>query len=128
MIVRYLDEIVETENDVKSETWRSRRLLLKQDGLGYSLHDTIIKANTETFIWYKNHIEAVYCVEGEGEIEEVDTGKVHQIRDGMLYVLNNHDKHLLRGHTDMRLICVFTPALTGHEVHDADGSYPLGEE
>jgi hypothetical protein len=23
------------------------------------------------------------------------------------------------------MVCVFTPALTGREVHDADGAYPL---
>jgi L-ectoine synthase len=27
----------------------------------------------------------------------------------------------------LRLVCVFNPALTGQETHDADGSYPLPE-
>ena len=29
------------------------------------------------------------------------------------------------GVSDLRLVCVFTPALTGNETHDIDGSYPI---
>ena len=127
MIVRYLEDIVDTENDVHAPTWNSRRLLLNRDGMGFSLHDTIIKAGTETFIWYAHHLEAVYCIAGEGEIETVADGKVYKIRPGMLYALNEHDKHYLRAspETDMRMVCVFNPPLTGQEVHDENGVYPL---
>ncbi|WP_372635925.1 ectoine synthase [Cohnella sp.] len=123
MIVRYLEERVGTDFDVAASTWNSRRLLLKDDGVGFSLHDTIIKAGTETPIWYKHHVEAVYCIEGQGEVELVETGEKHAIRPGMLYVLNGHEKHLLRGATDMRMICVFSPPCTGQEVHDEEGAY-----
>lgn len=75
MIVRHLNERIGTEYDVNTDTWRSRRLLLKDDGVGFSLHDTIIKAGTETMIWYKHHYEAVYCIEGEGEIELIESGR-----------------------------------------------------
>lgn len=75
MIVRELSDIVGSEHDVASETWRSRRLLLSADGVGFSLHDTIIYGGTETKMWYKHHYEAVYCIEGEGEIEDLKTGK-----------------------------------------------------
>lgn len=125
MIVRRLKEIIGTENDIKADTWASRRLLLKRDKMGFSLHDTIIYAGTQTYIWYKNHLEAVYCVAGEGEIETIEDGKVYPIKDGMMYALNNHDKHYLRAKTDLRLICVFNPPLTGQEVHDEEGVYPL---
>ena len=40
-----------------------------------------------------------------------------------MYVLDRHDPHIVRAKTDLRLICIFTPALTGHENHDEDGSY-----
>ena len=36
-----------------------------------------------------------------------------------------HDRHRLEAHTDMRIVCVFTPALVGRETHDEDGSYPI---
>ena len=67
MIVKHLEEIVDTKDDIDTTTWNSRRLLLTKDGMGFSLNDTLIKAGTETLIWYKNHVEAVYCIEGEGK-------------------------------------------------------------
>jgi L-ectoine synthase len=131
MIVKHVNDIKGTDDEVhaKKGTWLSRRFLLKKDGLGFSLHETIIFAGTETLIWYKNHYEAVYCVGGEGEIEDLATGKVCPINDGTMYALNNHDKHLLRAtNSDLRLICVFNPPLVGREDHDEEGSYPLLEE
>ncbi|MFZ5564273.1 MAG: ectoine synthase [Thermodesulfobacteriota bacterium] len=129
MIVRDVKQIIGTGREVAGEGWVSRRLLLKKDGMGFSFHETIIPAGTEHFFWYKNHLEAVYCVAGNGTIEDLATGKVHQIRDGVLYALNNHDRHILRGGTeDMRLICAFNPPVTGRETHDRDGSYELVEE
>lgn len=123
MIVRYLEERIGTEYDVDTPTWNSRRLLLREDDVGFSLHDTRIKAGTETMIWYKHHVEAVYCIEGEGEIELIETREKFPIREGMMYVLNGHEKHWLRGTTDMRMVCVFNPACSGREVHDEEGAY-----
>lgn len=129
MQVKHLNDIVNTEDDVAADTWRSRRLLLKKDGMGFSLHDTIIYAGTETTIWYKNHLEAVYCIEGDGEIEFLNEEKTYSINPGTLYVLDGHEKHKLRANKkDLRLVCVFNPPVTGKEVHDEDGSYPLVEE
>jgi L-ectoine synthase len=128
MIVRHLEDIVGTDRDVQGPTFHSRRLLLKKDGMGFSLHDTVLHAGTETYIWYANHVEAVYCVDGEGEIELVETGEVFQIQPGMMYALDGHEKHHLRAKTDLRVVCVFNPALTGKEVHDEQGTYPLVED
>ncbi len=130
MIVKTLDEIIGTENDVQSETgtWVSRRMLLKKDGMGFSFHDTTIFGGTETLIWYKNHLEAVYCVEGEGELEVTKTGKIFKIKNGTMYALNGHERHYLRAFSDMRMICVFSPPLTGREVHDEDGVYPVMDD
>jgi L-ectoine synthase len=130
MIVRRLQEIIGSERDVKAENghWVSRRFLLRGDGVGFSLHETTIFAGTETYIWYKNHVEAVYCVGGEGEIEDLETGQIHKISDGTMYALNHHERHYLRAKTDLRMICVFNPALTGTEVHDREGAYPVIEE
>lgn len=125
MIVRTLNEIIGTENETKAETWSSRRFLLKKDKMGFSFHETIIYAGTETHIHYQNHLEAVYCVGGEGEIETVADGKIYPIQDGTMYALNENDEHYLRGKTDMRLICVFNPPIVGTETHDENGVYPL---
>ena len=125
MIVRTLAEMLGTDRDVQAETWLSRRLLLAGDGVGFSMHDTTIKAGTETRMWYRHHIEAVYCVSGEGTVETLADGKVYPIRDGTLYTLDGHEEHILRARTDLRMICVFNPPLVGPETHDAEGVYSL---
>ena len=127
MIIRRLDEVIGTDRDVEAENgnWVSRRLLLAGDGMGFSMHDTTIRAGTETYIHYANHLEAVYCVEGEGEIEDLDNGVTTQIADGTLYALNGHERHYLRARKDMRMICVFNPPVVGPETHDENGVYPL---
>lgn len=127
MIVRTLDQIIGTAREVVARTWTSRRLLLKEDGMGFSLHETLVRAGTETAMWYKHHVEAVYCVEGEGEIEVVPEGVVYPITPGTVYALDQHERHLLRATSDLRLVCVFNPPCTGREVHDAEGAYPLPE-
>ncbi|RZS86500.1 ectoine synthase [Pigmentiphaga kullae] len=128
MIVRDIKDIAGTENEVSTPTWTSRRVLLKKDGMGFSFHETIIHPGTETHIWYKNHVEAVWCIEGDGEIETVADGKVYKLGPGVVYALNDNDEHYLRGGKEpLRVICVFNPPLTGQEVHDADGVYPLDE-
>ena len=125
MIVRTLASVLHTDAHVIGEAFESRRILLAADGLGYSLHDTICKAGTEQHLHYKNHIEANYVIDGEGEVVDVATGDVHPLHPGTVYVLDRHDAHILRARTDMRIVCIFTPALTGQETHDADGCYGL---
>lgn len=120
MIIRKLSEIVGTERDVAWGNGHSRRLLLARDGMGYALTDTIIEAGTESLLEYKNHLEACYCVEGEGEVEDMD-GNVHAITPGTMYALDRHDKHYLRARTTLRLVCVFLPALEGNERHALSG-------
>lgn len=125
MIVRRLNDILGTEREVHAPNgnWTSRRLSLKEDEMGFSVNDTLIYAGTETYIWYKNHLEAVYCVQGKGEIEDLETGEIHPISDGTLYLLNKHDRHYLRATQTMRMVCVFNPPLTGREVHTKEGYY-----
>ena len=125
MIVSSLKSIVGTDRDVEGPTFHSRRLLLAQDNMGFAFNDTVLFAGTETHMWYKNHLEAVYCIEGTGELVDLGTGDVHRIEPGVMYALVDHDKHILKATTDLRMICVFNPALVGKEVHDEEGAYPL---
>jgi len=130
MIVRHLQDIIDSKRDVRAENgnWESRRLILNDDAVGFSLHDTIIHAGTETLLWYKHHIEAVYCIEGEGEVETTENGTVYPIKAGSVYLLNGNERHWLRARTTMRMVCVFNPPVTGSEVHDKDGAYSPGAE
>ena len=153
MIVRNLLDAERTDRRVVADNWESTRLLLKGDGMGFSFHITTIYPGTETCIWYKNHFESVYCIEGEGEVEVLDGregdgrvndgrgddskteleiggngGRIYKIAPGTIYILDQHDRHLLRAETALKLACVFNPPLHGKEVHDEDGVYPLEAE
>ena len=128
MLIRTIDEITDTDADIQSENWRSKRIVLAREGVGFSVHETTLYAGTESEFCYQNHIEAVFIVEGEGEIEDPATGEVHQLSPGSLYLLNDHDRHRVRPRTQMRTVCVFNPPVTGREVHDENGVYPLVTE
>ena len=124
MIVRSVTDLKGTKGDVRTRHWMSLRFLHQEDGMGFTLTDTTLEAGMDQVIWYKNHLEACYVIEGEGSIEDLATGRVHELRPGMLYALDKHDRHRLRARTRMRLVCAFTPALAGGEVHDPEGAYP----
>ncbi len=126
MIVRTLKDAENSDRRVVTKTWESTRMLLQEDNMGFSFHITTIYANTETHIWYQNHLESVYCISGNGEIETLADGKVYPIEAGTSYILDKHDEHVLRGGSeDMKMACVFNPPLKGKEVHDENGVYPL---
>lgn len=121
MLVRHLSmaKSVEWGNGV------SRRLLVHDDGFGYTLCDTIIYKGTSSRLQYMNHLESVYCIGGRGSVVTRD-GAHYDIEPGMMYVLNDHDAHLLSAseEEDCRVICVFTPALRGDEIHTlTEGGY-----
>jgi L-ectoine synthase len=127
MIVRSFDELAGTDRDVAGEGWRSRRLLLRADGMGYSLHDTTVEAGGRLELEYRNHLEACYCIEGEAEVTDLATGERHRLAPGTVYALDKHDRHTLRAVSELRLICVFNPALVGAERHVGGGYEPSPE-
>lgn len=124
MIVKKLEEVVGTDRQIDTENWTSYRLLLKREGMGFSLHVTDIHAGTSTRMCYENHLEAVYCMEGRGSVTLVETDETFPIEPGTVYALDQHDKHVLRADTRLRMLCVFNPPVVGREVHDANGAYP----
>ena len=129
MIVQTIDEVIKSEDrNVETDKFNSRRFLLKKDGMGFSLMETILHEGAVIDVWYKNHVEACYVFEGEGELEvlEPEPG-TYKLVPGTLYATNKHDKHILRILKTMKLVCVFNPPLTGLEVHDEDGSYAAPE-
>jgi L-ectoine synthase len=122
VIVRSVKEVEGTDLDVRGEEWRATRLFVRDDGLGFSLSETTVKRGAEMNLWYKHHQEACFVIEGEAEITERDSGVVHRIGPGSAYA-PQHDRHAIRVIEPLRLVCVFSPALSGRETHDADGSY-----
>jgi L-ectoine synthase len=128
MIVRDYDEAKDTDRRVDSDGWHSVRLLLREDGMGFSFHITTIHKGAELRMHYTNHVECVYCISGDGSIEDLATGEVSEVRPGVMYALDQHDAHLLRASSEMVMACVFNPPVTGREVHDENGAYPVAEE
>jgi len=121
-------ETLPADRRVQGDTWESRRLLLASDKMGFSMHDTILGAGTETKMWYQNHLEAVYVIEGKGRIVDHGTGETHHLSPGTLYALDANDRHTLYADEQLRTVCVFNPPLVGPESHDANGAYPLLKE
>ena len=127
MIIRKLKDIRNSDRNVKSDGWESARLLLDDDGMGFSFHLTTLRAGSELKMHYKNHLEAVMVLKGTGTIEDLGSGETHELRPGVLYALNENDRHIVRPTTDILTACVFNPPVTGSEVHDESGAYPAAE-
>ncbi|MFQ6395364.1 ectoine synthase [Nocardia sp. KC 131] len=125
MIVRTTTAITGTERDVAGTGWRSKRIILGGDGVGFSFHETTIDAGTEHEFHYRYHVEAVWLVEGEGTLTDLDNDVTYELRPGSMYLLDEHERHRLHASTEMRMMCVFNPPVTGQEVHDSNGAYPL---
>jgi L-ectoine synthase len=120
-----MKDAIGTERDVRTPSWRSVRLLLADDDMGFSFHITTVDAGQTLEMQYTNHLESVYCIEGTGTIEDLDRSACHAIEPGVVYALDRHDRHRLRATTTLVLACVFNPPVRGQEVHDANGSYPV---
>jgi L-ectoine synthase len=127
MIVRTLADANKTDRRIVSPdgNWESTRLLLKNDNMGFSFHITTIYEGADFRMHYKNHLESVYCMSGEGEVETLSDGKKYPISAGTIYILDQHDEHILRATKEMKMACVFNPPVTGKEVHNAEGAYEL---
>ena len=131
MIVRTLAEAEKSSRRVVDPrgNWDSVRLLLKDDNMGFSFHITTIYAGADFQMHYQNHLESVYCMSGEGEVETLDDGpdgnRKYPIKSGTVYILDKHDKHVLRAFSEMKMACVFNPPVTGKEVHNTEGAYEL---
>lgn len=127
MIVRTTKEITGTERDVEAENgnWRSKRIVLGGDKVGFSFHETTIKAGSVNEFHYANHVEAVWLVEGTGTLTDRKTGEVYPLGPGTMYLLDGHERHTVTADTELRMLCVFNPPVVGTETHDENGVYPL---
>jgi L-ectoine synthase len=120
--------IVRRHDDVEPIDWgngSSRRFLVAADGLGYTVTDTIVHAGTSSRLVYRSHLEVCYCIAGHGHVIDAD-GTAHAIQPGTMYALDRHDPHTLVADEgeDLRLVCMFSPALRGDERHDlSDDAY-----
>lgn len=108
---------------VKFTGGTSYRTVLKSDGMGFAMMKTVIEKGG-AYLWhYKNHKEACYCISGIGILEDLESGEIHQIEEGVTYLVDNHQRHKFTAITEVILISVFNPPLRGDETHDKEGNY-----
>lgn len=126
MIVRTLEDLKESGSYAeKPGFWTSARYLLRDDNCGFTLTQTTVAAGQSLTMEYKNHIEANLVIEGVAVVTDIGADKTYRLTAGSMYTLDEHDRHQLLAVTDLRIVCVFTPALAGTETHDESGSYPV---
>ncbi len=125
MKIRTIEQIENTDRDVQGDGFRSLRLILAKDNMGFSLHKTLIPAGEPKHWHYKEHLEACYCVSGAGLITDLITKEEFLIVPDTVYILDSHDDHTFQAFEDTVLISVFNPPVTGAEIHNSDGSYEI---
>jgi len=118
MLKRTLDQVDGTERDVRGDGWRSRRLVVAEDGTPYSFHITVLDPGAQLRFEYTRHRETVYCIEGTGTISDLAAGDTMALEPGRLYSAGIGEPHEIVALTQMTLACVFTPPLKGTEEAD----------
>lgn len=127
MIHRTFEQMKGTPNFVQADGFVSARLAVASDNLGFTVTEAIGDADIDLEVEHKNHIEAVYVLEGTGTIELVESGEKYRIEPGVFYCFDKHERHRYYLDTEVRAIAIFNPPLTGDEVNDADGGYAVSE-
>lgn len=102
----------------------SHRLVTAKDNMGFTVCDTVVFAGMVSRLQYRRHLEACYCISGRGQVISADGSTTLEIEPGAIYVLDQHDAHVLKAHPDqdLRLISVFNPPLNGDEKHQIDSN------
>ena len=123
-VIRF-EELAGTAREVRCPQggFTSIRAILAQDGMGFSVHKTVIPVGVAQHWHYTHHLEACYCISGRGLLTNLTTGVYHAITPDTLYVLDQHDDHTFEALAPTVLLSIFNPPVVGGEVHQADGSY-----
>lgn len=65
-----------SRDDVPAIEWGGgtcERLLTAKDNMGFAVAHTVVRADSEFRLHYRNHLEACYCIGGSGEVEDTDS-------------------------------------------------------
>jgi L-ectoine synthase len=103
---------------------RTVRMLTKADGVGFGFSDVRLAAGAEAILWHKHHWRANHVISGSGDVTDIATGQTWALGPSMAYNVGPEDRHRVRAHTDLHLLSVFSPPLSGDETHDADRGLP----
>ena len=99
--------------------------MLARDGVGFSLHDTILTPAPRPRWVRATTSRRCTASRGRARSGPRRPATTTPSRPGTMYVLDGHERHRLTAETDLRMVCVFNPPVTGEEVHDENGAYPL---
>lgn len=108
---------------VKFTGGMSYRPILEKDNMGFGVCKTVIPVGGPYHWHYPDHLEACYCIKGTGILTNLATGIATRITPDVIYALDQHDDHTFEALTDVVLISIFNPGLTGQEYHDENGQY-----
>ena len=68
-----IENLLNTERDINGVGFKSIRVLLEKDNMGFSLHKTMIPKGEPRHWHYKHHLEACYCISGKGIIKNLES-------------------------------------------------------
>ncbi len=128
MIYHSAEDLKGTKRFVQADGFVSIRLALAEDNLGFTVTEATGKTDIDLEIEHKNHIEAVYVLEGTGEVEIMETGETYKLYPGVFYAFDKHERHRYRLDTEVKAIAIFNPPLVGDEINDETGGYAATPE
>jgi L-ectoine synthase len=79
-------EVAGTTRDVRHHNYRTLRLLLASDPSPVSLTDITLKARMKDTFGYPDRTVIAYCLSGAATAVDLDTGVVHLVGPGTLWV------------------------------------------
>ena len=86
MIYKTIEDLAGTKNETVLTGGQAvtRRFLLEEDGVGFTVSDITVAAGQVADLWYKNHIESNYVIEGEGTLTDKETSREYPLRPGVM--------------------------------------------
>ncbi len=123
MKVVRIKELEDTDRQVSFTGGTSFRALIAKDNMGFGVCKTMVPKGGPHHWHYVNHLEACYCIKGQGIITDLTSGISTLITPDTMYVLDKHDDHTFEALEDTVLISIFNPPLRGDEKHDENGEY-----
>lgn len=121
-----IKDLVGSDRDVEFQKggFRSIRPIVESDGFGFAVCKTIIPKSDPQLWHYRNKKEACYCIEGEGELVDIKSGKSWHVKKDGIYMLDEDEPHTFQALTNrVVLISIFNPPIKGHESHKIGETY-----
>ena len=113
-IVRKTD-LFKTSRNIRTDAYETFRFLLAEDGFGLTLTDIVLQPQIEKTYGYEDNLEIAYFIEGRAKLTDNSNTTVHLIEPGTLWVAPAKTYFSFITDLPTRLICIFNPALEGHE-------------